>query len=110
MAFEHLQGLVPGNGRDLHGVQTLFEQPAGGFMPQVVEAKIFDPALHDRPDGEADHRQQPLLPVANQAAVHGLRRCRQSGLGNGVSMWHGKPPYLHPGAAVTIRMTENRAS
>ena len=56
VALQHLQGLVTGDGRDLHEIESLLEQAAGGFMAQVVETQPLDagmlcrtfPGLRDR--------------------------------------------------------------
>lgn len=36
---------MPGNRGDLHWVQSLLEEPAGGFVPEIVKMKILDPGL-----------------------------------------------------------------
>lgn len=38
--LEHLESLVAANGRHLHWIQPLFEEPAGGLMPEIVEGQI----------------------------------------------------------------------
>ena len=38
--FQHLQRLVSRNGRHLHGVQALLEEPAGRLVPEVVEGEV----------------------------------------------------------------------
>ncbi len=40
--LQHLQRLMSRNGRDLHGVESLLEQPAGRLVVQVVEAEILE--------------------------------------------------------------------
>ena len=37
---EHLQCLMPSDGRYLHRIQALFEEPAGCFMPEIVKGDI----------------------------------------------------------------------
>ena len=43
--LQHLQCLMSRNGCDLHGVESLLEQPAGRLVAQVVEAKILEAGL-----------------------------------------------------------------
>ena len=38
ISFQHLQGLVAGDSRHLHGVKTLLEETTGGFVAEVVKA------------------------------------------------------------------------
>jgi hypothetical protein len=46
----HLERLVSRDGEDLHGVQALLEQPAGGPVAQIVKMGVLSPdrqkALH----------------------------------------------------------------
>ena len=37
IAPEHLQRLVPCDGRNLHGIQPLLEESAGGFVAEIME-------------------------------------------------------------------------
>lgn len=37
---KHLECFVAGDGRDLHGVELLFEESGGGLVPKIVEAEI----------------------------------------------------------------------
>lgn len=39
ISLEHLQGLIPCNRGDLHGVETLLKEPEGRLMPQVAEGE-----------------------------------------------------------------------
>ena len=47
--FQHLQCLVDGNGRNLHGIQALSEEPACGLVPEIVKVKILDSRPFNRP-------------------------------------------------------------
>ena len=42
VTLEHLQGLVPSDGRCLHRVQPLFKKSAGGLMAQVMETQVLN--------------------------------------------------------------------
>ena len=37
--FQHLQSLVAGDSSYLHGIQALFEETAGGLMPEIVKGE-----------------------------------------------------------------------
>ena len=40
ISLEHPEGLVAGDGRYLHGVQTLLEELARGLVPEIVEGQV----------------------------------------------------------------------
>ena len=55
IAFQHLQSLVTGDGRYLHGVQALLKEAAGGLMPEIVKAQVLNGgAFADAVEGLCD--------------------------------------------------------
>ncbi len=42
VSAQHPQVLVAGNTGDLHDVEALLEQTAGGFVAQIVEAQVLN--------------------------------------------------------------------
>ena len=52
VTFEHRQALVAADGRNFHHVQRpKFEQPADGFMPEIVKVQVLnaEPDDHEPP-------------------------------------------------------------
>lgn len=45
ISLEHLERLMSDNRGDLHWVQSLLEEPAGGLVLEIVKMKILDPGL-----------------------------------------------------------------
>ena len=43
--LEHLERFVPPNGGHLHGIQALFKEAAGDFVPEIVEGEIGQEGL-----------------------------------------------------------------
>lgn len=50
VASQHAQVFVPGDARHFHDIEAAFEQPAGGFMAQIMKAQILDTGPVHRAD------------------------------------------------------------
>ena len=62
--LKHLQGLVPGNGGNLHLVQLFFKKSAGGFMRQGMDLRKQTPD-----SGSAVSRVSSVSPARTMAPM-----------------------------------------
>ena len=80
--LQHLQGLMPRDRGDLHGIQALLKQPTGGLVAQIVKGQTRDASgLADPLEGLGDgvRAHAPYFPIqaARQGAKYRKRSCGQ---------------------------------